>query len=276
MIPICEYSTLKVLNKSKHGYYLGDDEGDEVLLPSKHAPYELEHDEEIDVFTYFDSDNRLIATTQRPKINLYEFAVLKCVDTAPFGAFMDWGLDRDLLIPNGEQAEPIQPGEYYICYFYLDDEDRPTGTTRVGRVLERNDVELKLKEKVDLIVWERTRLGYKVIINHLHEGLIYHNEIFKNVFVGKPMTGYVKKIREDKRIDISLERIGYKAVHDHTDVILEAIRDHGGMLPLHDKSDPQDIKDQLKMSKKVFKKAIGSLYKAKKIIIKPDGLYLNE
>lgn len=276
MIPICEYSQLKVSNTSKHGYFLNDPEGDEVLLPTSNVPtgMELSVDDPVEVFTYYDSQNRLIATMKHPYINLYEFAMLKCIDVAPFGAFMDWGLDRDLLIPNNEMQMQIEPGEYYICYLFLDDQDRPTGTTKVTRILDREEIELKEKEEVDILVWEKTKLGYKVIINHIYEGLIYHNEIYKNVFVGKPMTGYVKKIREDKRIDISLERIGYKAVLEHTDVILEAMQDNDGMLPLHDKSNPEDIKDTLRMSKKVFKKAIGSLYKEKKIRIEEDGIYL--
>lgn len=274
MISICEYQTLKVATESRFGFFLSNEEGDEILLPHKLAPEGLAQGDDIEVFTYYDSQNRLIATTKEPAIHLYEFAMLKCIDVAPFGAFMDWGLDRDLLIPNSEQEHPIRPAEYHLCYLFLDDQDRPTGTTKIGRILDREDVELEEKEEVDLIVWQKTPLGYKVIINHLYEGLIYENEIFKNVFLGKAMTGYVKKIREDKRIDISLERIGYKAVLDHTDQILEAMKDNGGMLPLHDKSNPDDIYQSLHMSKKVFKKAIGSLYKDKKIIIKEDGIYL--
>jgi uncharacterized protein len=274
MIPICEALQLKVYRETKHGFFLGDEDGDEILLPSINAPEGLHVDDMVEVFTYFDSQNRLISTTQRPHIGLYEFALLRCVDVAPFGAFMAWGLDRDLLIPNGEQEKQIQPGEYHICYLFLDHEDRPTGTTKITRILERNDIELQEKEEVELLVWERTTLGYKVIIDNLHEGLIYHNEIYKNVFIGKPLKGFVKKIREDKKIDISLERIGYKAVLEHTDQILEAIKDHDGRLPLHDKSDPEEIKEMLHMSKKVFKKAVGALYKDKKIVIKDDGLYL--
>lgn len=275
MIEICQHQILQVAKESKYGYFLQDEEGNDILLPYKLAPEGLQEGDEVSVFTYYDSQNRLIATTKEPAILLYEFAMLKCIDVAPFGAFMDWGLDRDLLIPNSEQEHPIRPDEYHLCYLFLDDQDRPTGTTKIGRILDREEVELKEKEEVDLIVWQKTPLGYKVIINHLYEGLIYENEIFKNVFVGKAMTGYVKKIREDKRIDISLERIGYKAVLDHTDQILEAMNDNGGMLPLHDKSNPDDIYQTLHMSKKVFKKAVGALYKQKRIVIKEDGIYLN-
>ncbi len=274
MIPPCEQVKLTVEKETQHGYYLVDETGENVLLPHKHAPMNINLGQQVEVFTYFDNQNRLIATSQKPKIQLYEFAVLRCVDIAPFGVFMDWGLDRDLLIPNSELSSPIQPEEYHICYLYLDEQDRPTGTTQISRILDREYIELKEKEEVDLIVWEQTNLGYKVIINNLHEGLIYNNEIFKNVFPGKKMRGYVKKIREDNRIDISLERIGYKAVLDHTGRILQEMQDNGGMLPLHDKSDPEEIKALLHMSKKVFKKAIGSLYKERKIEIKEDGIYL--
>ncbi len=275
MISICQYNRLKVAKNTKHGYFLENREGDNVLLPHKFAAKDYEAGESVRVFTYIDSQNRLVSTTQNPKILLYEFAILRCVDIAPFGAFMDWGLERDLLIPNGEQETAIQPGEYHICYLYLDDQDRPTGTTRVSRVLDRNDIELEVNEEVDLVIWEETKLGYKVIINHIYEGLIYHNEIFKNVFVGKPMKGYVKKIREDKRIDISLEQIGYKnAIDGNRQMILTALHDNGGKLPLHDKSTSEDIKETLRMSKKAFKKTIGALYKEKKIIISDKGIQL--
>lgn len=275
MIALCEHSRLKVFNETKHGYFLEDSEGDEVLLPFGSAPEDLALDSHIEVFTYLDSQGRMIATTKTPKVELYQFAILKCIDLAPFGAFMDWGLERDLLVPNSEMADQILPGSYYITYFYLDNEDRPTGSTHVERILDRNNIELQEKEEVDLLVWQETKLGYKVIINHLYEGLIYHNEIFKNVFEGKPMKGYVKKIREDNRIDISLEPIGYKrVVTNHNDKVLVAIEDAGGFLQLHDKSNPEDIKEQLKMSKKAFKKAIGALYKQRMITIEEGGIRL--
>ena len=275
MIALCEYSRLKVFKETKHGYFLEDGDGDEVLLPFRSAPEDLELDSRIEVFTYLDSQNRMIATTKSPKVNLYQFAVLKCIEVAPFGAFMDWGLERDLLVPNSEMATEIEPGSYCITYLYLDNDDRPTGTTQVERILDRTNIELQEKEEVDLLIWEETRLGFKVIINHLYEGLIYHNEIFKNVFEGKPMKGYVKKIREDNRIDVSLEPIGYKrVVSNHNDKVLTALEDAGGFLPLHDKSNPEDIKEQLKMSKKAFKKAIGALYKQRMISIEDDGIRL--
>ena len=276
MISLCEYSTLQVFKETKHGYFLEDQDGDEVLLPFRSAPEDLAVDDRIRVFTYLDSKGRMIATTKKPNVHLYQFAVLKCIEIAPFGAFMDWGIERDLLIPNSEMEEQILPGTFHICYLYLDNDDRPTGSARIERILDRNDIELQEKEEVDLIVWEETKLGYKVIINHLHEGLIYHNEIFKNVFTGKPMKGYVKKIREDNRIDISLEPIGYKAVvGDHNNRIISALQDSEGFLPLHDKSNPDDIKEILKMSKKAFKKAIGALYKQRVITIEQDGIRLN-
>jgi len=275
MIALCEYSRLKVFKETKHGYFLEDGDGDEVLLPFRSAPEDLELDSRIEVFTYLDSQNRMIATTKSPKVNLYQFAVLKCIEVAPFGAFMDWGLERDLLVPNSEMAAEIEPGSYYITYLYLDNDDRPTGSTKIERILDRNNIELQEKEEVDLLIWEETRLGFKVIINHLYEGLIYHNEIFKNVFEGKPMKGYVKKIREDNRIDISLEPIGYKrVVNNHNDKVLIALEEAGGFLPLHDKSNPEEIKEQLKMSKKAFKKAVGALYKQRMISLEEDGVRL--
>jgi len=264
MIALCEYSRLKVFKETKHGYFLEDGDGDEVLLPFRSAPDDLEIDSRIEIFTYLDNQGRMIATTKNPKVELYQFAVLKCIELAPFGAFMDWGLERDLLVPNSEMAEQILPGSYYITYFYLDNDDRPTGSTHIERILDRNNIELQEKEEVDILIWEETRLGFKVIINHLYEGLIYHNEIFKNVFEG---------IREDNRIDISLEPIGYKrVVNNHNDKVLVAIEDAGGFLPLHDKSNPEDIKELLKMSKKAFKKAVGALYKQRMITIEEGGI----
>lgn len=271
----CEYYNLYVQRKTRYGYFLSKKNVDEeLLLPYGETDLEFEEGERVRVFTYLDSQNRLVATARTPKIELYRFANLRCVEVSTFGAFMDWGLARDLLIPNAEQNQQVTVDTYHLCYLFLDDQDRPTATTKVESVLDRKNIELHPREEVDIIVWQQTNLGFKVIINDLYEGLIYDNEIFKNVFEGKKMKAYVKKIREDNRIDISLEPIGYRSVLGHTERVLEVLEDHGGFLPLHDKSNPQDIKDQLHMSKKVFKKAIGSLYRERKITIEDGGIRL--
>lgn len=271
---ICSFQTLTAYKATKHGMYLQDDEGEEVLLPSKYVPADLRVDDKIDVFIYYDSQDREIATTQKPIINPYGFAYLDCVDVAPFGAFMDWGLDRDLLIPNAEQAHPLTVGQSYLTYLFVDEQERITGTTHVDRCFSNEDFDLKIGEEVDLLVYRFTDMGVKVVIDDMYTGLLYRDQVQAPLRHGDQTKGYISKIREENKIDVSLHRFGYNKVIDNKDRILEALNNAGGFLPLHDKSEPDKIKHHLQISKKIFKKAIGGLYKDKKIRIEPDGIYL--
>lgn len=271
---VCSYQTLTAYKETKHGMYLQDDEGEEVLLPSKYVPADLKVDDEIDVFIYYDSQDREIATTQKPIISPYGFAYLDCVDVAPFGAFMDWGLDRDLLIPNAEQAYPLTVGQSYLTYLFVDEQERITGTTHVDRCFSNEDFDLKIGDEVDLLVYQFTDMGVKVVIDDMYTGLLYRDQVQSPLRHGDRTTGYISKIRAENKIDVSLHRFGYNKVIDNKDRIIEVLNNAGGFLPLHDKSEPDKIKHHLQISKKVFKKAIGGLYKDKKIRIEPDGIYL--
>lgn len=272
---IGSFQNLKAYKKANQGMYLQDKNGDEVLLPAKYVPSNLNEGDYIEVFLYLDSQEREVATTQRPKINPYEFAFLTCVDEAPFGAFMDWGLDRDLLIPNSEQLFPIKQGQTCLVYLFMDEEDRPTGTTHIDRCVSNEDFDLKVGDKVDLLVYKFTDIGIKVIINQTYDGLLYRDQVQAPLRHGDKVEGFISRIREDHKIDVSLHRFGYNKVIDNKDRIIECLKANEGFLPLHDKSSPDDIKKHLQISKKVFKKAIGGLYKDKRIRIEKEGIYLS-
>lgn len=274
MLEIGTFQNLKAYKQVDHGMYLADDEGNEVLLPSKYVPSDLRKGDQIDVFLYADSQERLVATTQKPKINLYEFAVLKCVDIAPFGAFMDWGLDRDLLVPNAEQEEPMKKGLEYLVYLFLDEEDRITGTTHITRCISNEDFDLEVGAEVNLLVYDFTHIGIRVIIDQQYDGLLYKEQVQAPLKKGDQIKGYIQRIREDHKIDVSLHRFGYNKVIDNKERILNLLRSTDGFIRLHDKSSPEDINYYLQISKKVFKKAIGALYREKKITIEEDGIRL--
>lgn len=258
------------------GMYLVDDEDTEVLLPNKYIPKDMLIDDEINVFIFYDSEDRMTATTVRPKIELHQFAGLTVKDVTPFGAFMDWGLEKDLLVPFSEQDRRMQRGMTYLIYLYFDEAtERLVGTSRVSKQLEKENIQLKHGEEVELLLGDATDLGIKVIINNKYEGLLYHNEIFKTLNLGERRTGYVKNVREDGKIDVSLEKQGYKNVEPNAQKILDKLQSNAGFLPLHDKSSPDLIQQQLEMSKKTFKKAVGALYREKVIRIEEKGIYLN-
>ncbi len=271
---ICTYQTLIAYKKTQHGMYLRDDKNEEVLLPTKYVPNNLKIDDKIDVFIYYDSQDREVATTQKPSINPYGFAYLDCVDIAPFGAFMDWGLDRDLLIPNAEQSYPLKVGQSYLTYLFVDEHDRITGTTHVDRCFSNEDFDLKIGDEVDLLVYQFTDMGVKVVIDDTYGGLLYRDQVQSPLRHGDKVKGYISKIRAENKIDVSLHRFGYNKVIDNKDKVLDKLKKAGGFLPLHDKSEPDKIKHHLQISKKVFKKVIGGLYKEKKIRIEPEGIYI--
>ena len=249
-----------------------------MLLPNKYIPQDVKEGDEIEVFVYKDSEDRPVATTLTPKIQRHDFAFLEVKDVNNYGAFLDWGLEKDLMVPFFEQAVKMEAGKSYVVYLFLDQEtDRLVATSKVEDFLEDEDIELEEGQEVDLLVYKKTDLGYKVIINNLFEGLIYHNEIFQPVQIGDKLKGYIKTLREDKKIDVILQKTGYKnIIEPNSEKILEAIKKHDGFLPLNDKSSPDEIYKSLGMSKKVFKKAIGALYKQKVIIIEKDGIYLKK
>lgn len=270
-----EFNDLTARRRTLNGYYLIDNEDVEVLLPNKYVPTGMKPDDEISVFIFKDSEDRLTATSIRPKILLNEFGVLEVVDVNPVGAFLDWGLEKDLLVPYSEQVEKMKVGRSYPVYLYLDDKtQRLVATGKINRILERDDITVEKGEEVDLLICNSTDIGINVIINNLHPGLLYDNELFQAVTPGERIVGYVKHIRPDNKIDVSLQKQGYVNVEPNADKILERLKDNNGFLNLTDKSDPVIVLAKLEMSKKLFKKAIGSLYKQKLIRIEKDGIYL--
>ncbi len=275
MIKLGEYNTLTILRETEPGLYLGDEEDNVVLLPHKYKPEEYEIDDELTVFVYLDNEERPIATTLDPFLQLNTFGYLHCSAVTEYGAFMDWGLEKQLFVPFKEQARPMKQGSWYIVYLYLDEKtNRLVGSSKTNRFLQNENLTVKAYEEVEILVTHITEKGANAIINGIHKGLIYLEDIFEDIRSGDKIKAYVKNIREDNKIDLVLQRPGYRSIEPNANFIREELEAAGGFLPLHDKSDPDTIKNQLGMSKKSFKKAIGTLYKDKQIVIKEDGIEL--
>jgi predicted RNA-binding protein (virulence factor B family) len=275
MLFIGKYNNLTILRDTSVGFFLGDVEGEEVLLPNKYKTDDMQIDDVIRVFVYNDSEDRPVATTETPKIVRNEFANLEVKDVSEHGAFLNWGLEKDLFVPFREQTTPMEIGEWHVVFLYLDQKtSRLIATTKLDRYLENERLLVKEGDEVDLLVWKKTDLGYNVVVNQFHKGLIYANEVFKTINIGDSLKGYVKKIRDENRLDISLEKQGYENVVEPTaQRILDELKKNNGFLNLSDNSAPEDINRQLGISKKVFKKAIGGLYKQGLIRIATDGIY---
>lgn len=274
-----KYNTLQILRGTSVGMYLGDEDGNDVLLPHKYIPENAQIGESIEVFIYRDSEDRLIATTLKPLILLNQFAILEVVAATQFGAFLDWGLEKDLFVPFKEQNHKLQKGQYVPVYLYLDEQtDRVVASAKVHKYFKNLDgVDLDEGQEVDLLVFEKTELGHNVVVNNLYKGLVYENETFRRLAWGDTTKGYVKLIRDEGKIDISLQPLGFlKTLEPNQKAILDKLQQSGGTLNLSDNSDPIEIQEVLEMSKKAFKKAIGVLYKDKKILIKSDSIVLNQ
>ena len=275
MLKLGELNTLTALRQTDNGFYLIDDESNEVLLPNKYVPENFEIDNSIEVFLYKDSEDRIVATTLLPKIRLNGYAALEAIDVSDNGAFFDWGLEKDLMVPYIQQVEPVEKGDFYMVYLYLDEKsERLVGTTKISNTLEKDSVELKIGDKVDLLPYDESEIGISVIVNKMYQGMLFKNEVFEEIMVGDELTGYVKKIREDNKIDVSLNRFGYRAVDDNVEKLVSALKANEGFLNLNDKSSPEDISGKLGMSKKVFKKAVGALYKQKRLEMSGEGIKL--
>lgn len=274
MIRLGEYNTLEILRNTSVGLFLGDGEDNDILLPNKYVPETYEIGETLEVFCYLDYDERPVATNLEPGILVNEFQLLKVVDVSEYGAFLDWGLEKHLLVPFREQRSKMQEGQWYVVFCYLDKKsNRLVASNKLDRFVNNEELTIRVREKVQLIITRQTDLGWEVIINNAHKGLVYFNEIFKEIAVGDVMPGIVKEIRSDNKIDVSLQPLGEKILEPAANKIFDTLEAHGGYLPLHDKSDPEVIRQELQMSKKTFKKGIGTLYKARKIEIKKDGIH---
>lgn len=268
-------NTLRILRGTGVGMFLGDDEGNDVLLPKKYVPENAIVGDDIEVFIYRDSEDRIIATNLEPKIQLNQFACLQVKSVTAIGAFLDWGLEKDLFVPFREQNKKMEEGRWYAVYLYLDEEtDRLVASCKVNRYFEKENIDLQIGQEVDLLIFEETDLGLNAIINNKYKGLIYENEIFQRIKIGTRTKGFVKNIRDDNRIDLSLQKQGYANVEPNAERILEKLKANNGFLDVTDKSDANYVMYQLEMSKKTFKKAVGALYRQKIIRIEEDGIYL--
>jgi predicted RNA-binding protein (virulence factor B family) len=275
MLFIGKYNHLTIERVTSVGMFLSDVEGEEVLLPNQYITDEMQVGDTIKVFVYLDSEDRPVATTQTPKIVRNEFAYLLVKDVSEYGAFMDWGLIKDLFVPFREQSKPMEIGEGYVVFLYLDQKSsRLLASSKIDKFLESERLTVAEGDEVDLLIWQKTDLGYNVVVNQYHKGLLYANEVFRELNIGDSLKGYVKKIREENKLDISLQKTGYEVVEPSAQEILDELKKENGFLPLSDSSSPEDIYKRLKISKKVFKKAIGGLYKQGIIKIADDGIYL--
>jgi predicted RNA-binding protein (virulence factor B family) len=272
-------NTLTALRETSVGFFLGEPDSenpqDDVLLPNKYVPTSLAVGDKLDVFLYTDSEDRPIATTLTPHIMRDEFAPLPVVAVSSAGAFLNWGLEKDLLVPYREQSRPMEVGQWYVVYMYLDeDTNRLVASSKVSRFLDDDSSDLVKGDEVDLLAYEATDLGYNVIINDRFQGLLYHSSIFRPIQIGDRMPGFIKHIRDDKLIDVSLQQEGFQNVEPNAQRILDELKANKGFLPLTDHSDPKLIYQTLEMSKKTFKKAVGVLYKERKIVLQSDGIVL--
>lgn len=277
MLKLGEDNILKVDRETSVGLFLSDGEGNDVLLPNKYVYDDTKVGDEITVFVYLDSKERVVATTLNPTIRINEFAYMQAKQNTQFGTFMEWGLEKELLVPFREQGSEMEVGKWYVIFLYLDEEtNRLVGSSRINRFFELENIELEEGDKVDALITGKTDLGWNVIINNLYRGLIYHNEVFKTIRPGDECKAFIKNIREDGKIDVSLQKTGYENIEPLSVGIIDKLISQEGFLPLNDKSSPQEISLTFGMSKKAFKKALGSLYKQKIIKIEEDGIYLND
>lgn len=278
MIEIGKYSILKVLKKLQSGYMVGEESGEQLTLSPTNCPKALSPGDEVKVYVYRDHEKNKIASCLIPKIEVDQISYLMVKRITESGALVDWGMESLLLIPNEEQKQKMEVGQSYFIYLDIDEETSSFyGSNYIDEWLQNDDIELQTGEAVEVLIWRKTDLGYAVIVNDEHEGLIYQNEIFKEISIGQKLGGYVKKIREENKLDISLQPMGYRNFIDkNRGIIYNILKKKGGFLPFTDKSSPEEIYNHFSMSKKAFKKAIGGLYKEKKIRLSPEGIHLLE
>jgi len=270
-----KYNRLIVNRLVDFGAFLDDGDGGEILMPGKYLPPNAAPDDLVDAFVYYDSDDRIVATTEKPFAQLGEFAALTCKSTTHFGAFMDWGLLKDLLVPVREQNVPMIRGKQYVVYVYFDKvSERLAATAKISKYLNKTPLPFEEGDAVELLIWNKTPLGYNAIIGKEHSGIIYSNEVFQPLKTGDKITGFIKHIRPDGKTDLALQKSGMAHVDEMAERILQTLRENNGYIGLTDNSSPDDIYERFGMSKKAWKKAVGTLYKARKIDITPNGIRL--
>ena len=275
MAAIGEINELEVVKEVEFGVYLDGGSHGEILLPQRYVPEECKPGDTIKVFIYLDSEDRLVATTEKPLAMVGDFAGLRVVSNTPIGSFLDWGLMKDLLVPFREQQERMKEGETYLVYVYLDEKSqRIVATSKVDKYLDKAPIDYEVNEQVDLIIAKKTDLGYKAIIDNSHWGILYYNEVFQPLNIGDRIKGLIKNIRPDKKIDLYLEKPGYEKIDGISKNILSKLKEKENFLPYNDKTSPNIIADTFNVSKKSFKKALGTLYKRHLIQIDKKGITL--
>lgn len=277
MIKIGEYNELTILRTSDHGLWLsGDDEYKDILLPKRFVASEMKVGDLLKVFIARDSEDRIVATLETPKIVVGGVGVLEVTSVSPVGAFLNWGLSKDLLLPFSEQLWEPKIGDKVVVYVFLDKASRPTATMKVERNLKKiaSEGEFKSNQKVNLILIDRTDLGYKAVVNQTHVGIIYASEVFRKLSYGLELDGYISKVRQDGKIDLLLNQMGHHGADETITKIIELLSGNNKFYPINDKTDPDQIYKLFGVSKKKYKIALGTLYKSRKIDIKDEGIYL--
>ena len=269
-----KFNTLTVARRAEQGLYLSGGPED-ILLPNRYVPENIEIGDEIGVFVYLDNEERLVATTEKPYAEVGDFAWLEVAWVNQYGAFLDWGLMKDLFVPFREQKMKMQKGRYYLVHIHLDPETyRIMASAKVERYLSEAYPPYHGGDEVDVLIWQKTDLGFKAIVDNQFAGLLFDDEIFRELHSGDRLRAYVKQVRPDGKIDLSLQKKGQRAVKDFSDILFEHLQANGGRTPLGDKSPAEEIYAVFGVSKKVFKKAVGDLYRRRLITIEPDGLHL--
>lgn len=274
-IELGKYNQLEVVKTVDFGVYLDGGDDGEILLPTRYVPEGCQPGDMVNVFIYLDNEERLIATTLQPKVQVGEFACLEVAWVNEFGAFLDWGLMKDLFVPFREQKMKMLKGHRYIVHAHVDEDSyRIMASAKVERYFSKEMPPYNAGDEVEVMAWQRTDLGYKVIVDNKFGGLVYQKEIFKPLEPGMKLTAYVRQVREDGKIDLTLQKDGFQKVDDFSAVLLQYIKDHDGFTPLNDKSAAEDIYDAFGVSKKTFKKAVGDLYKRRLVVLEADGIRL--
>lgn len=270
-----KFNILKVVKIVDFGLYLHGGEEGEVLLPKRYVPENIKPGDELNVFIYLDNEERLVATTLTPLVQVGQFAYLEVAWVNQYGAFLNWGLMKDLFVPFREQKVKMEIGRKYIVHAHIDEDSfRIVASAKVEHFLSKEKADYIPGENVDILIWQRTALGYKAIIDNQYSGLLYENEIFQPLQIGMKLTAYIKQVREDGKIDLMLQKPGMEKVEDSAKMLLDYIKQHGGKTSLNDKSPAEVIYQELGISKKTFKKAVGDLYKKRIIVLTEEGIRL--
>ncbi|WMI93746.1 CvfB family protein [Bacteroides fragilis] len=274
-IELGKFNQLEVVKQVDFGMYLDGGEEGEILLPTRYVPEDCKVGDWLNVFLYLDNEERLIATTLTPLVQVGEFACLEVSWVNQFGAFLNWGLMKDLFVPFSEQKMKMQVGNKYVIHAYIDDESfRIVASAKVDRYLSKEKAPYQPGEEVNILIWQKTDLGFKAIIENMYSGLLYDSEIFQTLHTGDTLKAYIKQVREDGKIDLILQKPGFEKVDDFSKTLYHYIADHGGRIGLNDKRPAEEIYDVFGVSKKTFKKAVGDLYKKRLILLHEDGIEL--